>query len=359
MAEVLYFILFAAGLAMVVKGSDWFVDSAVWAAEVFRIPTLIIGATIVSICTTLPETFVSAAAALHGEPSMAAGNALGSIGVNTGFILAILLISARPFVENRREFLKNGFFLALLLLLLWTAGFFYGEISKPVGAGLIVLFFLYIVNNVLSARKLMDLDIRYDIVDEEDMLERADTNISVPEGIVYDEEENDFDVSAQMIARKIVFFFFGVFLVIFGSNLLVENGILIAELLNVPHFFIAVVFTSVGTSLPELITVIASIRKGASGLGIGNIIGADILNILQVVGISAVLLPMPVVNEKSVLSFQLPLLFIMVLSLICFGIFSKGRMSKWSGVWLLILYLIFLSANIFRGAFPILGPLVF
>jgi cation:H+ antiporter len=359
MAEILYFILFASGLAMVVKGSDWFVDSAVWAAEVFHIPTLIIGATIISICTTIPETFVSAAAALHGEPTMAVGNALGSIGTNTGFILAVLLITTKPFIENRSEFLKSGFFLAFLLLLLWVAGFFYGEISKPMGAGLIALLLLYIVNNVISARKLMDLDIHYEIVDDQDILDRELENSFMPEGTLYDEEENDFDVSSQTIARKIIFFCLGIFLVIFGSNLLVENGIHIAELLNVPHFMIAVIFTSMGTSLPELITMIASVRKGASGLGIGNILGANILNIVQVIGISALLLPLPVSNEKSILFFQLPLLFVMVLSVICFGLFSKVRLGKWGGVWLLILYLIFLSANIFRGSLPFLGPLVF
>ena len=108
MAELLHFILFTAGLFLVIKGSDWFVDSAVWAAEAFRIPPIIIGATIVSICTTLPETFVSAAAALKGESVMSLGNALGSIGVNTGFILAFLLFFTRPSIENRREFLKIG-----------------------------------------------------------------------------------------------------------------------------------------------------------------------------------------------------------------------------------------------------------
>jgi len=359
MAQFLYFILFASGLVMVVKGSEWFVDSAVWTAEVFRIPSLIIGATIVSICTTLPETFVSAAAALKGEPVMAAGNALGSIAVNLGFILSILLIATKPFIENRREFLKNGFFLAFLLLLLWLAGSISGEISPVAGAGFIALLILYIVNNVLSARKLMDLDIRYDIVDEQDVLERMDRNAAMPEGTVYDEDENDFDISSQTIARKIVFFFLGAFLVIFGSNLLVDNGVKIAELMNVPHFLIAVIFTSGGTSLPELVTVIASIRKGESGLGIGNVIGASILNILQVIGISALLFPMPIAAEKSILFFQLPVLFLMALSVICFGLFGNGRLGRGSGAWLLILYSIFLSANIFRGSFPFLGPLVF
>jgi len=359
MADIFYFILFVVGLLMVVKGSDWFVDSAVWAAEVFRIPSIIIGATIVSICTTLPETFVSAAAALKGESIMAAGNALGSIAVNGGFILAVLLVFTRPYIENRKEFLKNCSFLAFLLLLLWAVGLIFDEISKPMGIGLLFLLVLYIISNVISARKLMDLDIQYDIVDDEDISKHANPHMSMPEGLAYDESENDFDLSFQTMMRKIFFFCLGIFFVIFGSNLLVDNGIHIAEILHVPHFMIAVIFTSIGTSLPELITVITSVRKGVSNLGIGNIIGANILNIVQVIGIAALLHPLPIAAEKSILLFQLPLLIVMVLSLICFGLFGKGSLSKWGGLWLLALYFIFLSVNLFRGAVPILGPMLF
>lgn len=357
MVELLYFILFAAGLLMVMKGSDWFVDSAVWAAEVFRIPSIIIGATIVSICTTLPETFVSAAAALKNETVMAVGNSLGSIGVNTGLILAILFIATRPSIENRSEFLKNGFFLAFLLLALWAAGFFFGNISRPMGVGLIVLLLLYILNNVFAARKLMDLDIQYDIVDEDEV--EQDPYSSMPEGISYDEKENDFNVSLQLIVKKIFFFLIGVVLVIFGSNLLVDNGIRIAEILHVPSFMISVIFTSFGTSLPELVTVITSVRKGVSNLGIGNVIGANILNIIQVIGIAALLRPIPVAAEKSILLFQLPLLIVMVLSVICFGYFTKDRLRKRQGLLLLFLYLLFLSVNLLRESAPILGPILF
>lgn len=359
MDELSYFILFAAGLLMVAKGSDWFVDSAVWAAEVFRIPSIIIGATIVSVCTTLPETFVSSAAALKGEAAMAVGNSLGSIGVNTGFILAILLIFARPAIENRKEFLKNSFFLAFLLLALWATGFFFGEINRLMGLGLIFLLLLYIINNVISAKKLMDLDIHYDIVDEQDVFDHMDLNSPMPEGIAFDDNENDYDISFQVISQKILYFILGTALVVFGSNLLVDNGIHIAEILHIPTFMIAILFTSVGTSLPELITVITSVRKGVSNLGIGNIIGANILNILQAIGISALLFPLPIANEKSILLFQLPVLIVMIFSIICFALFSKGRLSKWSGIWLLVLYFIFLSVNILRGAAPILGPMLF
>lgn len=359
MAEILYFILFGAGLFMVIKGSDWFIDSAVWAAEVFRVPPLIIGATVVSICTTMPETFVSAAASAMGEPAMALGNALGSIGVNNGLILAVLLIFTKPVIENRKEFLQNSVFLFLLILLLWAVGLLFSQIGRLMGAVLIVLLILYIIHNFLSARRLMDLDIQYDIVDDELTWDHLDPHRSMPEGMVYDEKENDFDISAQMLTRKIVFFVLGVGLVLLGSNLLVENGIQIAEIFRVPTVLIAVVFTSVGTSLPELVTVIASIRKKASNLGLGNILGASILNIVQAVGISALILPVPMSEEKSILLFQLPFLAVMILSVMLFGGLSKERFAGMSGYWLMTLYVIYLFVNLLREKIPVLGPLIF
>lgn len=359
MAGLMYFLLFAAGLFLLVKGSEWFVDSAVWAAQVFRIPPLIIGATVVSICTTLPETFVSAAAALKNEPVMAAGNAFGSIAVNTGFILAVLFFTMRPAIENRRELIRNCFFLSVLLILLWLIIFFNRTIDRWFAAGFFLLFVLHIVHNVQAAANLMDLDIRYDIVDEEVVRSHEDPHNPMPEGMAYDEAQNDFNVSIQLMIQKIIFFILGVSLVLFGSNLIVDNGIYIAALLGVPNYLIAAIFTAVGTSLPELTAVAASVRKGVSSLGIGNIVGANILNILQVIGISALLHPLAVSAEKSILLFQLPMLTVMALSITGLAAFSGKRLSQWGGIWLFFLYFIFLCFNLFREAIPGFGPILF
>lgn len=205
----------------------------------------------------------------------------------------------------------------------------------------------------------MDLDIHFDIEDEEHVINHIEPGKPMPDGMVYDERENDFDISFQTIAQKMIFFILGVALVLLGSNLLVEFGIKIANFLKVPTLLIAVVFTSGGTSLPELVTAITSIRKGVSNLGIGNLIGANILNIIQVIGISSLFTSLPIAGEKSVLTFQLPILFLMILSVLCFGLFYKGRLKKWHGTWLLFLYSIFLTVNILRGSTPILGPLLF
>ena len=359
MITALFIVLFLAGLFLVIKGSDWFIDSAVWAAEVFRIPPLIIGATVISICTTVPETFVSATAAALGQPAMAMGNALGSIGVNLGLILAVLLIFTKPVIENRREFLQSSVFLFALLILLIFTGVVLSQIGKITGVVLILLFILYIVHNFSSAKKLMDLDIIYDIVDDEMTLNHQDSHRSLPDGVVYDEDENDFDVSVQVLTTKIVFFALGAGCVLLGSNLLIGSAVHIAEIFHVPTMMIAVIFTSLGTALPELITLIASIRKEASNLGLGNVLGASILNILQAVGISALLSPVPLEGEKSILLFQLPFLAMMALSIILFGLFHKRELPKRSGYWLLVLYFIYITVNLLRENLPLVGPLIF
>ena len=359
MAEFFYFVLFIAGLLMVIKGSDWFIDSAVWAAEVFRVPQIIIGATVISICTTLPETFVSATAAIKGEPAMAVGNALGSIGVNIGLVLGILLLFTSPVVQNRKEFLINSSFLGVLLCILWQIGFLFHQVSRLAGFILVIFFILYIIHNFLSAKKLMDPDIRYDIVGDEFEYNSSETLGSMPEGLTYDEEENDFDISSKTLIKRIAAFILGIGFVLFGSNLLVINGIKIAELLHVPTILVAVIFTSVGTSLPELITVITSIKKKVSNLGLGNLLGASILNIIQVTGVSALILPLPMSEERSILTFQLPFLIIMVISVICFGLYNKKQFSKWNGYWMIALYLIYLTINLLREQTPFLGPILF
>ena len=357
MTLLLHFLFFLIGLFLIIKGSAWLIDSAVWAAEVFHIPPLIVGTTVISICTTLPETFVSVTAAMEGEPAMAAGNAIGSIGVNTGFILAILLLHAIPSIDNRKEYLLNGFFLISILMILWGIGLFYGRITPLTGFFLLIMLALFILSNIRFARKAMDLDIQYDFIDEENLRGTLDLENSMPDGVSYDESENDFDISIQTASRKLIFFVIGVAFIVIGSRTLVDHGIEIATLIHVPTFLIAVIFTSIGTSLPELVTVITSARKGASTIGIGTVIGADILNIVQVIGVTAFLSPTPLPYDRSTLLFQLPLITIMVLFAVLPG--AVKRPARWNGIILFLLYLLFLIGNILRESMPILGQYIF
>lgn len=355
MGQWVYFVLFILGLVLIIKGSDWFIDSVIWVATVFKIPYIIIGATIVSICTTMPETFVSLTASLKGETDVAFGNALGSIALNTGIIMGIILIFAKPAIENPKAFRRNGAFLIFVLLLCYFASLFFGEISRLMGVVFILLLIVYLVSNYKQAKAMMNLNATYDI---EEKLDPDDT-IVIAEGAVYDDEEGDIDVSRSVIIKKSAYFLIGITAVIIGSSLLVENGIQIAKILGVPSIVIAITFTALGTSLPELVTAITSIRKKVSNLGVGNIIGANILNVLQVIGISALVKPIPIEHDPTIVSFQIPMVILMVGMAVVFGVFSKGSFKRWQGILLVVVYCVFLVFNLMRENTPILGDIFF
>ena len=169
MGNLVTFLLFALGLVMIIKGSDWLIDGVIWFSKVFRIPQIIIGATIVSICTTLPETFVSVTAALKGQTDFAFGNVIGSIAVNTGFIFGLILIFAKPVIENRSTFIKNGFLLLILVVFLFIISLTVGEINRLIGILLLVLLVAYLIWNAISAKKAMTPGLSYEIESEEEM----------------------------------------------------------------------------------------------------------------------------------------------------------------------------------------------
>jgi cation:H+ antiporter len=355
MEQWIIYLLFALGLALIIKGSDWFIDSVIWVATVFKIPYIIIGATIVSVCTTLPETFVSLTASVKGETDVALGNALGSIVMNTGLIMGIVLLFAKPIMENRNAFKRNGIFLLFVLMLAFFSTVYFGEIGNAMGLVFVGLLLYFLYSNYSQAKSMKNWEKAYDI---EDQLNPADTTV-IAEGAVYDRDEGDIDVSRNVVLKKIFFFAVGIVGVIAGSSLLVENGIKIAEQLGIPAIVIAITFTALGTSLPELVTAITSIRKKVSNLGVGNIIGANILNVVQVIGISAIVNPIPVDHDISINRFQFPFVIIIVGAAILFGLMAKDTFRRWQGAVLLVLCSIFILFNLLRENTPILGALIF
>lgn len=214
-------LLFVIGLVLIVKGGDLFVDAASWIAEVSGIPKFIVGATIVSLATTLPEMIVSVMAAVEGKVDMAVGNAVGSVTANTALIFAIAVLFMT--VElTRRQYLTKSVILiassAVVLLASLTGQFqFWGTIV------LFLLFFAFIFENVKQAKLEM-----------------------------HDAEKPEF--SGKELAKNIAMFVFGAAGIVVGSRLLVDSGSAIAAYLGVPESIIAVTLVAVGTSLPELVT---------------------------------------------------------------------------------------------------------
>lgn len=256
-------LLFIFGLVIIIKGGDFFVDAASWAAEVSGIPKLIVGATVVSLATTLPELLVSSMAAAEGKVDMAIGNAVGSVTANLGLIMAIALIFM-PSVIKRRDYMLKGLLMLFATAVLAVFGLVCGELKFVWGVLLLVIFAAAMGDNVLDAKRAV----------------RESRNADSGE-----KEKPD----RKTIITNIVKFAVGTVGIVWGADLLVDNGSFIAEGLGVPERIISVTVIAIGTSLPELITTLTAIAKKQASLSAGNIIGANIIDLTLILPVCSLI----------------------------------------------------------------------
>ena len=298
-------ILFMVGLILICIGGDRLVDAAVAIARKLGIPQIVVGATIVSLGTTLPEVLVSTTAAFDGSAAIAAGNAFGSIICNTALI-AGLTQTIRPTkkVEVSSLLWRSGFFFAVLIAMN-VYGYVTGAYGRPMGIMLLLLFGLYAYLNIRR---------------------------SGSEGEDSQEEGKNQEVS---VPRQLLVLVICAGLLYLGANLLVDNGIFIANAIGVPERVIAVNFIALGTSLPELVTSIVSLIKGYGNVGLGNVIGANILNLLLVIGIPAAVEGIPL--ERSTVTVDMPL-SLLVMAILLVPILVRKRSSRVQGAALLCIY---------------------
>lgn len=301
-------ILFVAGLVLICLGGDRLVDAAVAIAKKLGIPQIVVGATIVSLGTTLPEILVSTTAAFDGSAAIAAGNAFGSIICNTALI-AGLTQTIRPTkqVETSSLLWRSIFFFATLIGLN-VCGFLTGAFGRPIGVVLLLLFIVYACLNVVRASA---------------------------EGEGEEEKEDAKDIS---IFKQIVILAVCAACLFVGANLLVDNGILIAEAIGVPERVIAVTFIALGTSLPELMTSVMSLIKGYGNVGLGNVIGANLLNLLLVIGIPSAVAGIPL--EQSAVRVDMPLACL-VMAILILPILVRKKSSRIQGIALLGIYVVY------------------
>lgn len=308
-------LLFVLGLALLIKGGDWFVDGATAIARRFHLPELLIGATVVSIGTTLPEVMVSTNSALSGHGEIAYGNAIGSVICNTALIAA-LTIAVRPGKVDRAALRTPvGFFFAAAALFAGVA-YTSGRFGRAFGAALLVLYVAYMI---LTVRQMTGKP------PEEAEAEEA-KELPLWQAVAL------LAVGAAFIAE--------------GADLLVDNGTLIAAALGVPESVIALTFVALGTSLPELVTAITSLIKGHSALSLGNVIGANLFNLVLVSGLSMTLSPFTIPQNSTIaghnasLVLEIPVMFAVML-LLTVPALAKGRLARWQGVTLLCIYAAF------------------
>ena len=305
-------ILFITGLILICLGGDRLVDAAVAIAKKMGIPQIVVGATIVSIGTTLPEVLVSTTAAFDGSAAIAPGNAFGSIICNTSLI-AGLTQTIRPSKKIGAASIRwrSIFFFAVLLAMNIYA-YLTEQFNRPAGIVLLLLFAVYAYLNIRRAG-------------------------AEGEGAEEGAAEENVVVWKQLLILVVC-----AGLLYVGANLLVDNGILIAEALGVPERVIAVTFIALGTSLPEFVTSVVSIIKGYGNVGLGNIIGANILNMLLVIGIPAAIAGIPV--EQSTIRVDMPLAFC-VMAVLLIPILIRKKSSRIQGILLLAIYVAYCAVS--------------
>lgn len=303
-----HLLLFAIGIALIVKGGDFFVDSASWIAEVSGIPKFIVGATIVSVATTMPEMIVSIMAAVEGKYDMAVGNAVGSVTANTGIILSLAILFMSIAIP-RKKYLVKGLLLIGAIIMVWIGSLGSAEprhFSMIASIVLFVIFAVYVFENIKSARA--------------DRITEEKPSFTKKEAVV-----------------KIVFFVLGAVMLVIGSDLLVDHGSAIATAIGIPEAIIAITMVAIGTSLPELVTTITAIVKKQSGLSAGNIIGANVIDLSLILPLSSIVSGGKLEISEQGYMLDMPACLAIVAVAIIPTLFTE-KFKKWQGAVMMCMY---------------------
>ena len=300
--------IFLVGLFLTIKGGDWFVDSASWFAEATGIPKFVVGATVVSFATTLPELLVSVRAAMNGSAQLAIGNAVGSVTANTTLIMGVSLV-AMAGVINRKDFsLRGGLLLAAIVGLTVLSL----NNALPVWSAYLLwaIFIIFMISNLIEGKKGA-------------VAEKSDA---------YEKKE---------IPSKILFFVIGTAAIVFGAEFLVSSGKTIAAGIGISETIIGFTVIALGTSLPELVTTLTAIRKKENSLSVGNIIGANIIDTTLILPLCAVINGQPLPVDKINLVFDFPVC-IAACAVAIVPTIIQGKFKKWQGYALLTIYALYM-----------------
>lgn len=305
-------LLFAAGLVFIIKGGDWFVDAATWIAEAFGIPKFIVGATVVSFATTLPEMLVSVFAALEGNADIAVGNAVGSVTANTGLIMCLSLV-CMPCLMTRKQF---GFKASLLLATIAVLFAFTrnGQLSVAQSVVILLFFAAFLTENLMAGKR-----------------EHGTENA-----------ENRPQMTGKALACNLLGFVLGAATIVLGAQLLIDNGSALAKMIGVPDSIIAATMIAIGTSLPELVTTLTAIRKKESSLSVGNIIGANIMDLTLIMPLCSLIQGRAMLVERQGMLLDIPACLIVTAAALVPALIS-GRFKRWTGFLIGGLYIAYLA----------------
>ena len=317
----LVIILFFVGFFLITKGADIFIDCTVKIGRKTGISELILGATIVSFATTLPELTVSVFASIDNYTTMSLGNAVGSIICNTGLILGLVVIIS-PFKVDKNMFFSKSIILLISVLTLMILGI-NGSISRGDGFILIVLLIVFMYSNIKSVS--------------------GKNRINSPNNMQSNSCDN-IKSSKHENLKVGVLFVLGLIMMVVGSKLLVDNGVKIANSIGVPQGIISLTVIALGTSLPELVSSLTAIKKKHHGISVGNILGANILNIVAVIGISSLINDLPILSQNMRIDFEFMTIILLILIL---PTIKSGKLYRVQGLLLLSSYIIYITTLYF------------
>ena len=369
-------LLFAVGLVLLIKGGDWFVDGATGIAKRFNLPDIVVGATVVSIGTTLPEDMVSTTGALAGSGAMAYGNAIGSIICNTALIAAIS-ITCNPGPVNVKSMKTPAIFFFASAALYCLAAYMLGEFPRWMGFVMLAIFVCYMLLTVRNGLKNPDAASDDEEEEESSGMPWAGIILIGAVALLVALSGNFFGATTpvwfagimavitvgfllfgskifkvaeldRLLWMELILLVAGAGIIAVGADLLVEHGQVIALGLGVPETVVALLFVALGTSLPELVTTITSLKKGRASLGVGNVIGANVFNLVLVSGVAVSLAPFAVPAENTLLDTGLNLSLVLdipvmlgVMLLMIAPAMLRKKLGRWQGLVLLGIYVAF------------------
>jgi cation:H+ antiporter len=315
--------LFAIGLVLLIKGGDWFVDAATGIAKRFRVPEIIIGATVVSIGTTLPEVMVSATAAMNQNGAIAYGNAIGSIICNTALIAA-LTIAIRPAPVNRKAIVMPVIFFFISAAIYLVAAYIFGRFDRWLGIVMLCVFAVYMFMTIRAGFK---------------------------NPVAADEHAEEEDAPKGSLLKDVLVLAVSAGLIAVGADMLEGSSVCLATMAGIPTEVVGVTIVALCTSLPELVTAITALAKGHGALSLGNIIGANIFNLVLVSGVAVTLSPFPVPEGSTIfgqntsLVMEIPVMVGVMALMTLPAIFAK-KLFRWQGAALLVIYVTFVVLQV-------------
>ncbi len=323
--------IFVVGLIILIKGADWFIEAASFIAKKAHVPDIVIGLTLVSIGTSLPELATNIYAVINDNTRIAVGNAIGSNITNIALVLGIGAIIMRHIGVAKKLFKRDCMFMFFVTILIAIVPWFStGEnslhlITRTSGIFLTLLTVIYIIYLLKSKGDHQEIN---------NAIQETDNN---------NQSEDHHDETFKNISHAVIFFIIGLLLTIYGAKLLVDSVVTVSKQFKLNEEIISATIVAFGTSVPELAVTISGAVKGKKDIALGNIIGSNIFNIILILGVTSMIKPLTVTN--SMLFIVMPIMVVLSIILLIF-MRLQWELKRWHGVILLLIYIAYIAYNV-------------